>query len=155
MPTLRWAKASASSVNPKLRWAKVLAQGTGTTPKLRWANVLAQGAAPVSLQAFSDQIAEALQSVTLTAVPAATSPTPTGYAWRQVSGQHVTYADNGSSITFTAPPVMGSGALVFGVTALLGGQSSPEATVTINMIPHLYWVASSTGWTAITRTAVA
>jgi hypothetical protein len=151
MTTLRWSRALVT--DPKLRWAKATLTGTGTTPKLRWSKATVTGTAPLSLQPIADQTAEALDTVTLTAVPGATSPTPTSYAWRQISGPATPYSDNGGSISFTVPPVMGSASLVFGVTAYIGSQASAEVTATVKPIPHLYWVASSTGWVALTRTA--
>lgn len=146
MTTLRWAKASASSVTPKLRVAHLLAQGAGTAPKLRISRMTVAGTAPVSLQPIADQQAEAFASVVLQATVGATSPAPDSYHWRQISGPSTSYSDNGGSITVTAPPSMTTTPVVFGVTAILGGQASSEATATITLIPHLNWTAAGGSW---------
>ncbi|WP_431279885.1 hypothetical protein [Leifsonia poae] len=139
----------------KLRVGGVTFTGTGTTPTLRFGDVVFSGNAALTVRPFPDVTVEAFDAVTVTATVGATSPPATGYLWRQVSGPTTLFQDNGSSITFTAPAAVAGTTVVFGVTALLDTQSSPETVATVNVIPHLYWIAGSSGWIPLTRTATA
>lgn len=147
-----WADA-ANKV--KLQAAKFTVDGTGTAPKLRVALAGSVGVAPVRLQTMQDYTAEAYDSVTATVVKTSTSPVPDAYEWRQISGPIALFEDNGASITAIAPPSYDGDDAVFGVIAVLGADRSPEVTVTIHVIPHLYWVAGATDWEPLTRTTVA
>lgn len=152
MVTLRVAKVVIQA-DHKLRVAKVTAQGSATNPKLRVAKVTVQGLLPLDIAPIADQTCEAYGVATVAVAGIGNFPPATTFSWRQVSGPPVRFADNGSFITFTAPTTMAGTAVVFGVTAVLGGQSSAEVTGTVNVLPHLYWVAGAGGWTALTRTA--
>lgn len=154
MSTLRWSKATALA-DHKLRLAKVTVTGASATPKFRISRMRAIGPVPLALQPIPDTTAEAFDTVTVTAVLAATSATPTGYSWRQISGPTVAFTDNGASITFVAPPAMAGATVVFGVTAQLNTQSSSEATSNTNVFPHIYWIAGATSWAALTRQTLA
>jgi hypothetical protein len=151
MPTLKVAKAVLTSSAPKLRVVKVVASGTGRAPTLRVARARVLGASNLSLQPFADRTVEALDVVTLTALPGATSSTPTGYEWRQVSGAATAFEDNGNSITFTAPPVVGGSTVVFGCIATIDSVRSNEVTASVKVLPHLYWIAGATAWIPQTR----
>ena len=154
MTTLRFSRFTAFA-NSTLRLAKFTATGTTSTPKLRISRLAATGALPVSLQPIANQTAEPFATVTLTAVPGATSPTPDSYHWRQVpnGAPTVSFQDGGSTITFTVPPTMTGTPVIFGVVANLGTQASAEVTGTVTPPPHLYWAATSTGWAALNAPA--
>lgn len=154
MTTLRVAQVTIFA-DHKLRVANVSLSGTGTTPKLRISGVTLTGGVTPSLRQISDQTVEALSTVTITALTGATSPTPSAYSWRQISGPTVTFQDNGSTITYTSPPAMQGAVVVFGVTAFVGAQSSLEVASVTNVIPHIYWTAGSTGWVALARPVLA
>lgn len=154
MVKARWANATALP-DRKIRWANASAAGAGGALKVRWAKASAAGGAPLALRPIPDVSSEALASVTVTALVGATSPTPTGYVWRCISDPTLPFQDNGSSITFTTPAAYNGVTVVFGVVATLGAQSSSEATATINTIPHQYFLAGTTSWIPLTRTAVA
>jgi len=155
MPTLRISKTTALA-DHKLRLAKVTVSGASATPKFRIARAVASGPVPLALQPIPDTTAEAFDPVTVTAVVAPTSPTPTGYSWRQISGPAVTFQDNGVSILFTAPPAMAGATVVFGVTAFVGAQASSEAIVTTVVIPYIYWIAGSDAvWAVLMKQTLA
>lgn len=145
MVTVRWFQGNALP-DRKVRWYNGTATGAGGAPKVRWYNGTATGSATLSLRPIPDTTAEPFGTVTITALVGATSPNPTGYVWRQVSGPDTAFQDNGSSITFTAPAILTGGPVVFGVVATLGSSSSSEATAIVNVYPHLNWVATPTGW---------
>lgn len=154
MVTLRVAKVNVEP-NHKLRVAKVTLQGGATNPKLRVAKVTVQGGVTLIIRPIPDQLVEALATTVITVPGLANFPAFTTFSWRQMSGPTVTFSDNGSSVSFTAPPAMGGTSVVFGVTAQNGGQSSAEATGTVNVIPHVYWSAGVTAWIPTTRRATA
>lgn len=146
-------------VVPTLRVHRAQFVGPPATTFLRVHGVQFIGSAPVSLQPFPDRVAEAFETVTITAVVGPTSPTPSGFVWRQVPSKDlngvdvppVLFQDNGNSITFDAPALLPGGPVVFGVTALLGASSSPETTQKVAVIPHLNWSLGSDGWKPTTR----
>jgi hypothetical protein len=151
MPTLRVAKASAATPSAnKLRVAQVTAEGAATGSRLRVARVSAKGTAPLALQPMADRSAEAFEVVSVSL--GATSSTPDGYEWRQISGVATPFDDNGNSITFTAPPAIPGTTLVYGVSATLQTARSTESTVTIRVLPHIYWLAGASSWVPLTRT---
>jgi hypothetical protein len=154
MVTLRVAKVTVQA-NHKLRVAKVTAQGTATNPKLRVAKVTAQGPVPLNVDPIPDQLVEAYAPSTVQVPNPGNLPPSTTFSWRQISGPPVSFVDNGTFMTFTAPTAMAGTTVVFGVTAFLGAQSSSEVAATVNVLPHLYWVAGSSSWVPVTRKASA
>jgi len=146
---------SPAPATPKFRVSKVVAQGTGTNPKFRVSKVIVQGAVPLSVPAIPDQSSEAYSSTTISV--SGSYPPGTSFTWRQISGPPVTFVDNGTNVTFSAPSTMGGAAVVFGVTAVSGGSSSPEVSGQVNVLPHLYWYADPTSgvWKPVTRTTAA
>lgn len=154
MTTARIAKLTVPAAH-KARIVNVKAAGGTTTPKARIANVSIHAAANVTLQPFADQSVTPLDTVTLTSQKGSLSPVPSAYTWRQISGPAVTWVETNGVINFVAPPVIGGGTIVFGCVASLSGVVSPEVTANIAVLPHLYWVAGSSGWVPLTRTMLA
>jgi len=145
MTVFRWSRALALTP-PKFRWSKATATGTTGAPKFRWSSVRATGSSNLALVPIADTTVDAFTAVTIQVTPTATSITPTGYSWRQISGSPVAFSDNGTSITFTAPPSMLGEAIIFGVTAYYNSTASNEVTSITNTVPHLDWYATSSGW---------
>lgn len=145
---------------PTLRVHRVQFIGTPATTSLRVHGVQFIGSAPVALLPLPDRTAEAFDQVVVTAQVAPTSPTPSGFVWRQIPSKDlngvdvptVTFQDNGNSITVNAPPLLPGGNVLFGVTALLGASSSPEVVQKVAMVPHLNWTLGSDGvWKPMMR----
>lgn len=154
MVTVRWFQGSALP-DRKVRWYNGTATGAAGTPKVRWFNGSATGNANLTLRPIPDQTVEPKAPVTIPALLGATSPTPSGYVWRQVSGPNTPFQDNGASITFTSPAAVAGTVVVFGVTAQLGAAFSSESTATVTVYPHLNWRVGPSGWTAFTRQTLA
>lgn len=154
MVTLRVAAVTVQSPH-KLRVSKVTVQGSATNPKFRISRVTGQGAVPLNVPAIPDQSSEAYSAATIAVT--GSYPPGTSFTWRQISGPAVTYVDNGTNVTFSAPTTMGGAAVVFGVTATVGAQSSAEVSGQVNVLPHLYWFADPTSgvWKPVTRTTAA
>lgn len=151
---LRIANALIPGVH-KLRIANALVTGAGTNPKLRIANALVTGVTNLTLLPMADQSVEAFDVVNVSVSPASSSPTPSAYGWRQISGPAVSVvSDSGPTAHFIAPPAIPGATVVLGVIASLGGVASPEVTVTINVAPHIFWVAGSS-WNPLSKTGTA
>jgi hypothetical protein len=135
------------------------AQMTGAVPpgvKGRIYKAGMTGVAGVALAPFTNQAAEPLTPVTLTAVLAAGSATPDSYTWRVVSGSPVAIVGTGASVVVTAPtctPGAGTGPVpaftVIGVKATKAGVASPEVTVRIDSPTNQWWQATPTGLVAV------
>jgi len=154
MVTLQVAKVTVQAQH-KLRVAKVTAQGAGTNPKLRVANVVGRGVAPLLILPIPDQVAEGYAATTVSLPSGSTIPPAAVFAWRQISGPVVTFVDNGTNITFSAPTVMAGATLLFGVTPQQGSQTYTEVTAKVNVYPHLFWSAVGGVWVPLSRKAAA
>lgn len=76
------------------------------------------------------------------------------WAWRRISGPSLPIATDGGSATLTGPsrwnadvekPLSGApgiSTIVVGVTATVGGVTSPEARCTVTVLPQLSWARS-------------
>lgn len=126
----------------KVRWYR--AELAGTSPgnvKVRWYRAAISGnAVPVLLPLAPLVDVEPQDVVTLTAVTAAGSATPTGWVWRQVSGPTVALTGTGAARSFEAPSALAGTVVVMGVAGTLGAVTGPEQTVSVTVLPQLSWI---------------
>jgi hypothetical protein len=84
------------------------------------------------------------------AVLSSGGPGAVTWTWTQVSGPDVTptLVPNGASVSFVAPSVMPGAVttIVLGVTATIGGVTSPQVTATFDVLPQTFWAWNGTKW---------
>jgi len=146
MVTLRTGRAGLTLDAAKLRVGRAGLTGTGSSiPKLRVGRAGLTGTAAVMVNPITPQTVEPEITVTVTAtLSGAGSPT---WTWRVVSGIPVSFGGSGATRTFVSPSVMPpGGSTVIGVTATVGGTTSPEQTVTITYLPQTSWWYDGAQW---------
>lgn len=139
--------ALKQSADPKVRVGRIALTGTvPSSPKVRVGRVALTGTANISIAPFAPVTAEPESTVTLTAT-LTEGGVADSYTWRRVSGPAVTFVGSGDTRAFAAPSAMPPGAeVVIGVTATVGGVTSPERTVTVTVLPQLRWNYQAGAW---------
>lgn len=148
MGTLRWHRAEAVAAPPatqKVRWHRAAAAGTRPpSTTVRWHGASAAGSALATLAPFAPLVdVEPQDVVSLTAVKFGGSTTPTGWAWRQVSGPAVTLVGTGATRTFTAPSSLTGAVVVLAVAGTIDGVPGPEQRVSVTVVPQLSWIRAA------------
>lgn len=90
---------------------------------------------PVVVPGTVEPMTELIISMSLASGDAADT-----WTWRQVSGPLITFYGSGSTRSFTTPSTWDGGTVVIGVRATLGGVSSAERQIPIEVLPQIVWV---------------
>lgn len=161
MPALKVSRvAGTGSIAPGLKVSRLGATGTApSTPALKISRLGGVGTAAVLLNPIAAQTVEPGVLVTLTAVLTG-GGSADSYTWRVASGDTVTLdTSTPGQARFISPSVMDAfraprqGVTTIGVTATLGGITTPERLVTVTTLPQLSWVLNGSGqWVGRGRT---
>lgn len=153
MVRLRVYRSSAAGGVPTNKVRVLRSEGVGavpSAPRMRVLRSSGDGPLAMSLRPLTNLTGvEPSVPVTITAMPAAGSATPTSYAWRQVSGTPVVVAGNTASITILGPAGMDGASAVLGVRGVIGSAQSAEQTVTVTALPQIHWTAGPAGWVPV------
>nr|WP_167405787.1 hypothetical protein [Sphaerisporangium cinnabarinum] len=141
---------------PKLRIHALSISGVAPlAPRLRIHGAAMTGPAAVLLSALPDQTVEPESTVTI-AASLVGGGSPDSWTFRRVSGPSVGISGTGATRTFTAPSAMppAGASVVIGVTATIGGVTSPERTCTITVLPQVSWVWTGTEFVGSRKTYI-
>ena len=141
MAVARWGRAGITLDGIKVRWGRAGLDGTAVVgANLRWGRAGVTGVAAVIVAAIAAQSVEPETTVNITAALSGGGAADS-WTWRVVSGQPVSFSGSGASRAFVAPSLMppAGGSSTIGVTATVGGTTSPERTVVITFLPQTRW----------------
>lgn len=153
MPRLRAVQIVGSSpTTPRLRVAKLTGSGSpAASPRLRAARLTGSGAAAVTVAPLSGLTnVEPGSPVSFTASLLG-GGSADSWAWRRVSGAQIGLIATGATATFPAPSDLNGASVTIGVSATLGGITSPEVTAIVTALPQLEWWWTDSAWSPAVR----
>lgn len=153
MPRLRAVRLTGSTpVVQRLRAVRLTGSGAAAAaPRLRAVRLTGSGGAAVTVAPLSDRTGvEPGSTITYTATLVG-GGTADSWAWRRVSGAAIGLTATGATATFAAPSDLAGASVTVGVTATVGGVTSPEEIMTVTALPQTEWWWTDTGWTPHTE----
>lgn len=134
--------AGPSPNPPRIRVGGLSAAvGAATSTRARVGGLSAAVGAAAGIRAFTPVACEPFTVVSLTAVTALGSPTPTTYAWSVIAGTAVTINGTGATVTVVAPAgkTAAGATTTIRCTPLVSGVPGIPQDVTITTPQHLRW----------------
>lgn len=115
--------------------------------KVQVGKISAFGSGGIAIIPQAARTAEPYEVVTIAAAASVNSPTPSIWAWRQISGPTVALSGSLETLSFVAPASMTEQTLVFGVIGSLpSGLASPEQTFTVKVFSHTIFTLANGAW---------